>query len=327
MLSPWTFELNQTRREAEVAGKLPQALEKKLDPSKLVIPKLPDLRINTEDFNDPWHAHSNAKGKGRASRHSDSILDSNASFNQAEHVDWDFNEMEGNGEHDLHSSEFGGDDDGDGHAPTLRWSPTSGLHSRHPSVTPLPQSPSSESATLDLPDGQDSINLQSTLGQPASLRPLPTGHQGSVQPHLPPSRQGSVQPRLHHNHQLMVQASTQSRQGSVNPPSHTMDPYELQDDALIYEQSHINAQVSKKRPYRSVGGSNGPKAKRKAKQAPQTPVRPLRETAGPSTGTRSQVRWTNPMIISTDATPGPGASGNRHVTALYLNDDVENEDT
>ena len=31
-------------------------------------------------------------------------------------------------------------------------------------------------------------------------------------------------------------------------------------------------------------------------------------------------------VQATDATPGPGASGKRLVTALYLNDDVDNGD-
>ena len=42
---------------------------------------MPDLRINTEDFNDPWRAHNNAKDKGNTSGH---ILDSRAGNNQAQ---------------------------------------------------------------------------------------------------------------------------------------------------------------------------------------------------------------------------------------------------
>jgi len=108
-----------------------------------------------------------------------------------------------------------------------------------------------------------------------------------------------------------------------------MDQYEPQDDALIYEQSHTNAQVSKKRRHANVGGSNEPKAKRKAKKVPQTPIWPLQETgifAGPSTGTRSQAHRTNPMIVMTDATPVPGASRNHRITAHFLSSDMENED-
>jgi hypothetical protein len=321
---------DQTRREAEVAGKLPQALEQKLDPSKLVIPKMPDLRIDTADFNDPWHAHSNAKGKGRASEHGDDISDSGFNFDEDEDEEW---ETQGNGEHDSTASGFGDDHYEDGVASIP---PPSGLHSRNPSVEPLDQSPALESATLDPPNGQYLIDLQSTLGRPASLQPPPTsrqgsvqpsGRQGSVQPHVPPSRQGSVQPHLPPSRQGSVQPHlppsrqgsvqpqlhhSQSRQGSVNPLSHAMD-----------EQSHTNARASKKRPYASVGDSYGPKPKRKARKAPHTPVRPLRKIAGPSTGTRSQGHRKNPMIVSTDATP---VSGSHRVTALYVADGPENED-
>ena len=98
---------------------------------------MPDLCIDTEDFNDPWHAHSNAKGKGRTGRHSDSILDSGANFNEAENVEWDANNMQGNAEYDGYASEFGGDDDyGDNNPPFTPWQPTSGLHSCNPSVAP-----------------------------------------------------------------------------------------------------------------------------------------------------------------------------------------------
>lgn len=300
---------------------------------------MPDLRIDAEDFNDPWHAHGNAKGKGRASGHGDSTLDAGGYSNQAEDVeqdDWQYDE-------NAYTGGFGaGDDYRDSYAPIPAQQPNSGLHSRPPSVgtlahnqapqQPLPQSSALEGATLDL------FNVH-PLGQPASLQPPPPSHQGSVQPSLPPNRQGSVQPhpppnrqhsvqphllpshqgsfqpQLLHSHQGMVQSSTQSRQGSVNP----LGP---QDEGSVYEQGHINAQASKKRPHASIGGSKGPKAKRKARKAPQTPIRARQEIAGPSTGTRSQV---NPMIVSTDATPVAGASGSRHVTALYV-DDLENED-
>ena len=307
---------------------------------------MPDLRIDTEDFNDPWNVHSNTKGKGRASRHSDSILDSGANFNQAQ--DMDINKMQENGEHISydHTSGFGADDDyGGSYPPLSAQQPTSNSHSRHSSVAPIihhqgsqqpfPQSSALEGTTLDVLSGQHSVYPQFTLSQSASLQPpptsrqgsvlpyLPTSRQGSVQPHLAPSRQGSVQPQLPCSHQgTAVQSPTQSRQGSVNPLSHTMDRDKPQDET--------NARVSKKRPYVNVRGSNEPKPKRKAKKVPQTPIQPLRETgilAGPSSGTRSQVRWTNPMIVATDATPVPGARRTRHVTALHLSDNVEDEDT
>ena len=54
---------------------------------------MPDLRINTEDFNDPWRAHNNAKDKGNTSGH---ILDSSADNNQAQDVY--VNEMQENNE-------------------------------------------------------------------------------------------------------------------------------------------------------------------------------------------------------------------------------------
>ena len=94
----------------------------------------------------------------------------------------------------------------------------------------------------------------------------------------------------------------------------------------IYEQSPIDAPVSKKRSYTNVGGPNGPRPKRQARKVPQTPIRPRQEAgiaAGPSTGTRSQARKTKPTIVMTDATPVSGASSNYHVTALFLDDDVE----
>ena len=108
-----------------------------------------------------------------------------------------------------------------------------------------------------------------------------------------------------------------------------MDQNEPQDEALIYEQSHLSARVSKKRQLVNVGGSNEPNAKQKAKKVPWTPIWPLQETrrfAGPSTGTRSQVRQKNPMIVTTDATPVPGAGNYHHVAALHLDNDTDNED-
>jgi len=60
---------------------------------------------------------------------------------------------------------------------------------------------------------------------------------------------------------------------------------------------------------------------------PQTPIQPLQDTgifAGPSTGTRSQVQWTNPTFVMTDATPGPSGSGNGH-DAAALDPDVDME--
>ena len=171
------------------------------------------------------------------------------------------------------TSGFGPDDDY-GDPPMPAWQPTSSSHSRQPSVAPatqqpLPQSYALERTTLDLPDGQHSTYPQSTLSQPASLRPPPTSHQGSVQPSLPPSRQGSVQPHLPPSRQGSVQPHPPpSRQGSVNLLSHTVDQDEPQDEALMYEQHHIDAQVSKKRPHANVGGSIEPKAKRKARKVP-----------------------------------------------------------
>ncbi len=60
---------------------------------------------------------------------------------------------------------------------------------------------------------------------------------------------------------------------------------------------------------------------------PQTPIRPPQDTgifAGPSTGTHSQVQQTNPPFVMTDATPGPGGSGNgRDAAALDPDEDME----
>jgi len=216
------------RREAEVAGKLPQALEQKLDLSKLVIPRLPDLRIDTEDFNDPWHVHSNAN-----------------------------NEMQENGEYNPY------DDDGGSFPPMPTWQPTSRLHSHHPSVALSTHHQSQSTCSQQAPLQPPPISHQGSV-QPH----LPPSHQGSIQPHLPPSCQGSVQPHLHPGHRGLVQSSTPSHQGSVSPPSHAMDQNEPQDEALIYEQSHLSARVSKKRQLVNVGGSNEPNAKQKAKKVP-----------------------------------------------------------
>ena len=252
---------------------------------------------------------------------------------------------------------------------------TSHSHSHCPSVASthhwgsqrlLPQSTALEGTTLDCPNqnaahhslhppshanSQHSIHPPSTPSQQAPLQPLPTSRQGSVQPHLPPSRQGSVhlppsrqgsvQPQLHPSHQGSVRPSTQSCQGSVNPPPHAynaMDQYKPQDDVLIYEQGRDNEeelrpQVSRKRPYANIiqlsgdEGDEGPeenqrprlkrRLRQRAKQVPQTPIRPPQGVfAGPSTGTHSRTQRARPTIVMTNATPVPGARGNGHDAAL-----------
>lgn len=277
-----------------MAGKLPQVTEQKLDPSKLAIPKLPNLRIDTEDFNNPWHAHHNAKDKGRANTRHDSV-DSSAHHNQGQNI---INETQENYTDGLsgHIYEDGADghpfnpssffDPQGHHLPTRpAHQPTSSTHSRHPSVA-------------------SSSHRQPVVRQP-SLQPPPSSRQGSVQLHLPPS--------------------TQSRQGSANP---LPDAYDTMDNHVNEEEPQ--PRVSKKRPHMDVIQSsseeylNEPKdkrrvkqkAKQKSQQVPQTPIRQSQAT-GPSTGTRSRVRQGRPMIVMTNATPAPGISN------IALNEDLE----
>ena len=173
--------------------------------------------------------------------------------------------------------------------------PTSRLHSRHPSAAPthhqvtqqlfLP-SPTLEGATLGPP---------SHANRHHSIPPRPS-RQASLQ--LPPtSRQGSVE---------------------VNPPPgayNMMDQYRPQDEVVGNEQNDIEEELRpQRRRYTSIvepssGSENPPpKRKRRARQVPQTPIRPqdAGTTAGPSTGTRSRVRRANPKITMTSATPTIG---------------------
>ena len=252
---------------------------------------MPDLRIDTEDFNDPWRAHNNATGKGNTSGH---ILDPSADHNEAQD-DIYVNGMQENNEaipYDCNSG-FGADDD-------------------------------YEDIYTAMPPLQPTFAIPPHSACQASLHPPPTSRRGSVQPHLPSSRQGSVQPHLPASRQGSVHPHLpSSRQGSVQP--HLLASYQG-DEVSIYEQSPIDAPVSKKRSYTNVGGPNGPRPKRQARKVPQTPIRPLQKTrivAGPSTGTRSQARKTKPTIVMTDATPVSGASSNHHVAALLLDDEVD----
>jgi len=70
-----------------------------------VIPRIPNLHIDTGDFNDPWHAHTSATGKSRASRWHDLQLDSSADYNQAQ--DMGTNKVQEHDEHDLYDNTNG----------------------------------------------------------------------------------------------------------------------------------------------------------------------------------------------------------------------------
>jgi hypothetical protein len=110
---------------------------------------MPNLRIDAEDFNDPWHAQSNTKGKGRASQHYDSQASVN--WNQAQDADSEHNPYHYSGGVDddayyvsdnrADDLPFGSpssacDSQGQHVLPQPVQKPTSGLHSRYPSVAP-----------------------------------------------------------------------------------------------------------------------------------------------------------------------------------------------
>jgi hypothetical protein len=221
--------------------------------------------------------------------------------------------------------------------------------SRHGSVQPhFPPDRQGSAQPHFPPDRQDSAQPHFPPDRQGSAQPhFPPDRQDSVQPHfppdrqgsvqlpLPPSRQGSAQPQRHHSRQGSTQPSTHSRRSSVNPPStifDTMNQYEPEDEVLIYDQDDIgeeevHSNLSRKRSYTnfvqsSDGESSSETQLMKAKRTPQVPIRPPWDAgtiAGPSSGTRSRVCRETPMIVMTDATPAPGASGSGHTSALDHN--------
>ena len=260
-----------------------------------MIPKLPNLHINSEDFNNPWHVPSNAKGNGRAHWHHDPVSDPNiihsaipntiySAIPNANHSQSDINETQENHGENLY--DYAG---GANHLTLNTPSPSCNPQGHHRPPKPT-QQPISHLHSSCPPSHQGSV-------QPH----LPPSPQGSAQLHLPPSCQGSAQPQLHHGHQGSAQPSTHSCHSSVNPPStifNTMNQYEPEDEVLIYDQDDIGEEevhfnLSRKWSYTkftqsSDGESSSETQLMKAKQMPQVPIWPPWDAstfAGPSSGT------------------------------------------